>query len=385
MADLPKIVIIMPTYNEAKNIGPMIEELVGKVFPKIKGADMHLLIVDDNSPDGTGSIVNKYMEKFKNLHLLSGQKQKEGLGKAYARGMKHAMHKLRADAVMEMDSDFQHNPEEVPAMVKAYLDGADYVIGARYIKGGSIPKAWPLSRKMMSFFGNLFIRIVLIKPKLHDLTTGFRLTKVKGVLDQIDLDNLMEIKRFAYKVDLLNQTVALSKKVTEVPIHFGERKMETSKFNLKELVATFKVAIVIRLKESQRFIKFGTVGFIGYLVNAISLHYIARTGVPEAVAWAGSTELAIISNFTLNNIWTFKSEKISGIGKLVNKFIQFNGTSLGALVIQTVAGSIGVSMLGQEYRQILLPFIVVFLVLPYNYLAYNLVIWRTWRLPGKRK
>ncbi len=176
---------------------------------------MHLLVVNDlpsdgSSDDGTGDIVRKNIEKYKNLHILEDKKQ--GLGWAYIRGMKHAMSKLNADAVMEMDADFQHPPEFVKPMVEAYLDGADYVIGSRYIPGGSIPKEWAFFRKAVSFFGNLFIRIVLLKPKIHDLTTGFRLTKVKGVLDKIDLDNLMEPQRFAFKVDLLYQSIKNAKK-----------------------------------------------------------------------------------------------------------------------------------------------------------------------------
>lgn len=380
--------IIMPTYNEAENIGRMIDELVGKEFPKIKGADMHLLVVNDlpsdGSPDdGTGDIVRKNVEKYKNLHILEDKKQ--GLGWAYIRGMKYAMSKLKADAVMEMDADFQHPPEYVKPMVKAYLDGADYVIGSRYIPGGSVPKEWAFSRKAVSFFGNLFIRIVLLKPKLHDLTTGFRLTKVRGVLDKIDLDNLMEPQRFAYKVDLLYQSIKNAKKTVEVPLRFAPRTKEKSKFDTKEMIATFKVAIILGIKDKQRFIKFGTVGFIGYLINAFFLSLFPRIGFPEWASWAASTELAIISNFTLNNIWTFKLEKITGIVKILYKFLQFNLTSAGALIIQTTAGTLGVYFFGAQYRQLLLPLIVVFLVLPYNYLMYNLVIWKTWKLPWRRK
>src|SRR3972149_324885 len=177
---MDKVVIVMPAFNEAENIGPMVEELCGKEFPKIAGADMHVLVVDANSPDGTGKIVKDKQSKYKNLHLLS--KDKGGLGADYVAGFKYAMEKLSADAVMEMDADFQHPPRFVKPMVDAYLGGAEYVIGSRYISRGAGPKEWAMFRKAVSFFGNLFIRIVLVKPKIHDLTTGFRLTRVKGVL-----------------------------------------------------------------------------------------------------------------------------------------------------------------------------------------------------------
>ncbi len=375
---MEKIVIVMPAFNEAENIGRMVDQLLGEEFPKIKNAEMHLLVVDGNSPDGTGKIVADKKHNFKNLHLLS--KDKGGLGADYVAGFKYAMKELHADAVMEMDADGQHPARFVKPMVEAYLGGADYVIGSRYIKGGSVPKEWATFRKAVSYFGNLFIRIVLVKPGLHDLTTGFRLTRVKGVLDSIDLDNIMELKRFAYKVDLLYQSVKNSKKVVEVPLEFRPRTTDQSKFDPKEMISTFKVAIICGIRDKIRLIKFGTVGFIGYLFNAFGLYYFGKTGMPEWMIWMFATELAIISNFILNNFWTFKSEKISGLGKFIFKFLQFNGTSAGALGIQALFGTLGVRLFGPNSRQLLLPFIIVFLVLPYNYFMYNAIIWKTWDL-----
>ncbi|OGM10045.1 hypothetical protein A2159_00385 [Candidatus Woesebacteria bacterium RBG_13_34_9] len=375
---MDKVVIVMPAFNEAENIGRMVDVLVGEEFPKIESADMHLLIVDANSPDGTGKIVKAKQEKYKNLHLLS--KEKGGLGADYIAGFKYAVSKLNADAVMEMDADFQHPPRFVKPMVDAYLNGAEYVIGSRYIPGGSVPKEWAFFRKAVSYFGNLFIRLVLLKPKLHDLTTGFRLTKVKGVLDKIDLDNIMEPKRFAYKVDLLYQSIKNSKKTVEVPLEFAPRVAEKSKFDTKEMISTFRVALILGIKDKMRFIKFGIVGFVGYLVNASSLFLFTKLSFPGPIAWGLSTELAIISNFTWNNLWTFRKEQITGFKKIFSKFLQFNFTSLGALIIQTVAGSISDVIFGVQYRQLSLPFIIVFLVLPYNYFMYNAVIWKTWNL-----
>ena len=378
---MDKVVIVMPTFNEAENIEPMIEELLGNEFPKIDRAEMHLLVVDASSPDGTGKIVEEKMKKYENLHLLS--KEKGGLGADYVAGFKYAVDKLSADAVMEMDADFQHPPRFVKPMVDAYLAGGEYVIGSRYIPGGSVPKEWALTRRMVSFFGNLFIRIVLLKPKIHDLTTGF--TKVKGVLDKIDLDNIMEPRRFAYKVDLLYQSIKNAKKVVEVPLQFAPRTKEQSKFDTKEMIATFKVAIILGIKDKMRFIRFGTVGFLGYVVNASTLWLFTRWNFPGPLAWGLSTELAIINNFIFNNIWTFKSQKITGGGNVFKKFIQFNGTSLGALLIQTVVGSISDALVGSDKRQYALPFIILLMVLPYNYFMYNAVIWKTWKLPWAKK
>ena len=191
---MEKVVIALVALNEANNIKEMIEVLTKKEFPKID-ANMSILVIDNHSTDGMTEIVESIAKTNKNVHII--QQQNKGLGWAYVSGFKYAMKDLKADAILEMDADFQHPPRFVKPMVDAYLAGADYCIGSRYVKGGSVPKEWAFSRKFVSYFGNLFIRTVLLNFKIHDLTTGFRLTRVKGVLDKIDLDNLMDLDRFA--------------------------------------------------------------------------------------------------------------------------------------------------------------------------------------------
>jgi len=211
-----RIVVIIPTYNEAENIGRMLDALIKEEFPKIEKHEMRILVVDDNSLDGTAEIVREKMRRFKGIELLTGQK--EGLGAAYARGMKYAITKMKADAVVEMDADFQHDPKDVKRLVAAYDAGYDYVIGSRYIKGGSIPKEWAIYRKFISWAGNLFARVVLLFLKTHDVTSGFKLTRVKGFLDKVDLDNLIS-KSYAYKIHILFEVVKnRGAKVKEVPM-----------------------------------------------------------------------------------------------------------------------------------------------------------------------
>lgn len=371
---MDRVVIVMPAWNEAQNIKEMIDVLLKEEFPTIN-ADMHLLVVDNHSEDKTDEIVESASKKNKHIHLI--QQKNKGLGWAYVTGFEYAIETLKADGVLEMDADFQHPPRFVKPMVEAYLAGADYVIGSRYIKGGSVPKEWATSRKAISFFGNLFIRLCLLNFKIHDLTTGFRLARVKGVLDKIDLENLMELNRFAYKVDLLYQSLKLSKKTVEVPLAFASRTKEKSKFNYKEMISTFKVAIILGIKDKQKLIKFGIVGGTGFVINFISLRLFRKIIGIEVIAWILSTELAIISNFTLNNLWTFRNEKISGVTALVKKFLQFNLTSAGAIVIQSIAGPIGVGIVGAKWDFLVLGFVVAFLVLPYNYFMYNRFIWKT--------
>jgi dolichol-phosphate mannosyltransferase len=151
------------------------------------------------------------------------------------------------------------------------------------------------------------------------------------------------------------------------------------------MVSTFKVAIILGIKDKQRFIKFGVVGFAGFIVNFVFLRFFRGLGFTETLSWVFSTELAILNNYIFNNIWTFKSDKISGIVLHVKKFFQFNLTSAGALVIQSIFGPLGVRLIGAQYDFIVLAVVIVLLVLPYNYFMYNAIIWKTWKMPWSKK
>jgi len=381
---MDKVVIVMPAWNEAENIKEMIEVLIGTEFPKID-ADMQLLIVDNHSKDGTDKIVEEASKKYSNVHII--QQDISGLGWAYVRGFQYAIKNLKADAVMEMDADFQHPPRFVKPMVDTYLNGADYCIGSRYIKGGSVPADWALSRKAISFFGNLFIRTVLLNFKIHDLTTGFRLTRVKGVLDKINLEKLRDLDRFAYKVDLLYQSLKNSKNTVEVPLEFASRTKEKSKFNWKEMIATFTVAIILGIKDKIRFIKFGVVGFVGFLVNYLGLELFKRFGLSTYFATLLATEAAIVSNFIFNNVWTFKDKIITSFKDLIVQFLKFNFSSLFAVIVQPLIVTGATKLLGDVslVRFGALIFALVFVIVPYNYIVYNLFIWKTWKLPWAKK
>lgn len=380
-----KAVIIIPTYNEKENIGELIKKLQ-EIFKTLPSAwEMHILVVDDTSPDGTGDVVREKMKEYKNVHLFLN-KEKVGLGGAYKKAMNYTIKKFNPDVVFEMDADFQHDPNLISKFLEKIEGGADLVIGSRYIKGGSIPEFWGIFRKILSIGGNIFIRIMMLDNKIHDWTTGYRALKPWVFLKV--KDKITELKTYSFQISFLYFAKKEGAKIAEVPLNFKERWKGYSKLPaFQGSIATFWFVIKTRIVDffRSRFFKFGTVGFIGYLVNAIFLGIFSKMNFPEWGAWAASTELAIISNFTLNNLWTFKSETISGAGKLIYKFIQFNFTSTGALIIQTVLGTLGVRLFGSQYRQILLPFIVLFVVLPYNYLMYNLVIWKTWKLPWAKE
>lgn len=374
-------VVVIPTYNEAKVIGKMIEHLFEKTFPTVDNWICKLLIVDDTSPDGTFKIVQKYQEKYENLHLYLN-KEKAGIGGAYVKGFKYAMKELKADVIIEFDADFQHPPKNIPIMLKKIDEGYDYIIGSRKVKGGSNPKGWGFKRVFFSEVGGLVARFVLFFPfknffKITDPTTGLKASRVKGFVDKMDMDHLYS-QKFGYKLEFLYQMIGLGAKVTEIPLQFGLRTIGKSKISGNTAKDVFRSVFLLRWNDpfTQKFLKFGTVGFIGYLVNASLLQFISNLSPLEWLAWLLSTEAAIISNFTLNNIWTFKADKIRGLVNITKKFLQFNFTSAGALLIQTIAGTVGVYFLGEQYRQLLLPIIIVFLVLPYNWIMYNKIIWK---------
>ncbi|MGB9911251.1 MAG: glycosyltransferase [Microgenomates group bacterium] len=377
-----KIIVIIPTYNEKENIQKMIDVLEEEIFPQIKNHQMEILVVDDNSPDGTADVVKEKMKKYSNIHLSLGKKQ--GLGAAYKRGMKYAMEKMGAAAVIEFDADFQHDPRYIIDLVEKFDQGYDYVIGSRFVKGGSIPKEWSWYRKLLTIGGGLFSRFVLFFPqinKVKDVSTGLKLTRVKGVLDKVDFSQVGN--GFFYKTQILYQIVKNGAKIIEIPLKFKLREKGESKITFKEVINTFLGVIKLRLNDPTtiRFLKFAVVGFIGYIINALGLELFYRLGLSPGPAAGLGAELAIISNFTLNNLWTFSEKRITGFKRIIWKFFQFNLTSLGAVILQWLVVGILAKIFGDQWRQIYLVIAIGFFVIPYNYSMYNIFIWKTWKVP----
>lgn len=319
-----KIVVILPTYNEAENISPMIEAL-GVEFAKIDH-DMALLVVDDRSPDGTAGFVRQAMEKHGWVHLIEGEK--EGLGKAYIRGMRHANRELSADAVVEMDADFSHKPEDLPRLIAELDNGYDFVIGSRYVEGGSIPENWGFHRKLNSSVGNLVARLV-VGLRVRDCTAGFRAIR-SSILEEINLDHL-GVKGYAFQVALLNRCVRTGAKVKEVPVDFIDRVHGTSKLGIRDILEFLFNVWWIRLHNHAIFIKFGIVGVTGILVNLGFFTLILEAGASKYIASPIAIEISILWNFYLNYIWTFKWR--TSTERLRIKGLKFNAVSLVALAL----------------------------------------------------
>lgn len=211
--------IILPTYNEKENISPLINEIFS-LLPEI-----HILVVDDNSPDGTAITVEKLMVKYPNLLLLK-RPGKNGLGGAYIAGFKKLLADTEVENIFEMDADFSHNPKYLSQMLKE-AENYGLVIGSRYIKGGGIAK-WELWRKILSVGGNFYVRILLGRH-IHDWTGGFHCIKV-DYLRKVDLDKI-DLSGYAFQLGIKYALVKAGANVKEIPIIFEARRGGESKMS----------------------------------------------------------------------------------------------------------------------------------------------------------
>lgn len=323
-----KVVIIIPTYNEAENIARLIDLLQPHL--ERMGHDSHVLVVDDSSPDGTADVVRDVRERHANVHLISDKKA--GLGAAYMRGMRHALTELGAEVVYEMDADFSHKPEDVPRLMAEIDAGADFVIGSRYVTGGSIPSEWGLHRRLNSFFGNIVARYVTGIYRVRDCTAGFR--AIRGsLLRQIDLDGL-RVQGYAFQVSLLHEAVIRKAKIREIPVEFVERSVGYSKLGLRDIIEFLINACWIRFRNSRTLIKFAMVGLTGVVVNLTVFTSLLMLGVNKYLASPIAIQVSIITNFLANNYWTFRWRRTTDTLQI--KGLKFNVVSLLALLISYV-------------------------------------------------
>jgi dolichol-phosphate mannosyltransferase len=214
-----KKIVIIPTYNEKENI----EAIIRKVHSLAEPFD--ILIVDDNSPDGTGNIVKRLQQEIAGLHLLE-RKEKNGLGTAYIAGFKWSLNHTY-DFICEMDADFSHNPEDLPRLYEACRQGADMSIGSRYVTGVNVVN-WPMSRVMLSYFASKYVRAITGLP-IHDTTAGFVCYSNK-VLRTINLD-LIKFRGYAFQIEMKFTAWKHGFKLNEVPIIFTDRTLGESKIS----------------------------------------------------------------------------------------------------------------------------------------------------------
>ena len=230
-ADLGRIVVIIPTYNEILTL-PSIMSRVRASVPQA-----HVLVVDDNSPDGTGALADGLVAADDHVHVLH-RVDKAGLGAAYLAGFSWALEQ-KFDVVVEMDADGSHQPEQLPDLLAALVD-ADLVLGSRWVQGGGVEN-WPKSREILSRGGNAYTRAMLGVP-LHDATGGYRAFR-STALRSLDLDQVAS-QGYCFQVDLAWRAVQRGLRVTEVPIWFVERTAGTSKMSQRiVLEALWRVTV----------------------------------------------------------------------------------------------------------------------------------------------
>lgn len=211
--------VIIPTYNEKENVRQIIQAVLRQ------GDDFHVLIVDDGSPDGTADLVRLEQRDSERVFMIE-REGKLGLGTAYIAGMKWAL-KQGFDLIYEMDADFSHDPDDLPRLKQACLDGADVAVGSRYVRGGRLEN-WPLDRQILSYGASVYVRLITWMW-VKDPTAGFICYK-KDVLASLNLDNI-KFSGYAFQIEMKFKSYAKKFKIAEVPIVFKDREAGSSKMS----------------------------------------------------------------------------------------------------------------------------------------------------------
>lgn len=372
-----KIVHIIPTFNEKENIGRMINVLeeLGKTHKNWQTA---ILVVDDQSPDGTETEVKKFQKKFNNIYLLV--KKKEGLGKALIKGYEYSIKNLHADIVIPNDADFQWNPQDFPKLVNKIDLGYDVVVASRHIEGGKVI-GWNWFRKLNHEISNYILAWwVAGVREVKDHAGNFKAIRVKNILDKVPL-NRMKNAGFSFQLHILYELSKVGARFTEVPVEFRERqfgksKIGFNKYYLRDIVEYIRSALLIRLDRSKSFFKFCIVGGIGFIIQTIISKILIASSLNAGIAVSLGAEVAIISNFTINNVWTFSHKRINR-EKVLQHFFRFNLVSFGAIAIQGIVVAIGTHYFGIQSWFIFMVLSIVFIIIPYSYFLYNKIIWKT--------
>jgi dolichol-phosphate mannosyltransferase len=232
---MAKTLVVIPTYNEKQNIETVLERVLGA------GSDIEVVVVDDNSPDGTAELVKKAAGTNPRLHLIE-REGKQGLGTAYLRGFKFAL-ETDADLVMQMDADLSHDPKYIPDMLDAIRDH-DLVIGSRYIRGVNVVN-WPMERLILSYMANVYTRVITAMP-VHDATGGFKCFR-REVLEAIDLDDVIS-DGYCFQIEMNFRAWRRGFRIVEVPIVFVDRHSGTSKMSKRIIWEAIYKVWILRLK-----------------------------------------------------------------------------------------------------------------------------------------
>jgi len=235
---MSKGIVVIPTYNEIENI----EAIINAVF--LLKTDFHILIVDDNSPDGTSLKVVELQKHFENKLFIEIRSKKSGLGTAYVHGFKWALER-EYEYIFEMDADFSHNPKDLVKLYKACVNGADVAIGSRYSTGVNVVN-WPLSRVLLSYFASVYVKLIT-GMKIHDATAGFICYR-RSVLETIKLDKIKFIG-YAFQIEMKYRAFIRKFNIVEVPIIFTDRTKGQSKMSGSIIREAVFGVILLRIKK----------------------------------------------------------------------------------------------------------------------------------------
>lgn len=355
-----RLVVNIPTYNEKENVEEIIKKVlsIGRQMPKI---DLHILVSDGHSPDGTGDIVKRISKTNPKVHYLDVKER--GLGIGLIKGHRFAIDRLKADILAQMDGDLSHDPSTLPQMVEYINKGYDLVNGSRLIKGGKNLLGW--HRRFFTKGSALFCKLSWGVFDITEFTNSYRVFTVK-LFQKIDISKIpWRSKTYIIQPAFLYGAIKVGAKIKEIPITFKDRKNGYSKAKIVAYVIdVLRFGIKVRLERSVTFAKFLTVGSIGYLISAVALGLLNRGNIYNTkilndpilqkiptsedalkigfipidrllVASIVSIELSIIANFIFHENWTFK--KRSHDGPIIARFLKFNLTSIGSPIIQLIA------------------------------------------------
>jgi dolichol-phosphate mannosyltransferase len=339
-----KLLVVVPTYNESLNI----ELFLGTVFNNLP-QDAEVLVVDDNSPDGTAKLVeSKILEYAGRLHLLN-RPEKQGLAQAYLAAFDWGLSGAY-DTFLEIDADFSHNPKYITEMISA-IQIYDVVIGSRNIKGGGV-EGWSAVRNLVSKGGSFYSRIVLGCP-IKDLTGGFNMWR-KTALERIGLRGIIS-KGYSFQVEMKYRAYAAGCSVKEIPIIFPDRKLGKSKMSkgifLEALINIWKIKKSVNIDNRfNQFVKFATVGILGSITNLVIFFICAdNLLLPEIPVSIACFLIAVTQNYFINHKWSFKRET-AAIPVSFLMWLKFTVSSLLGLAVNVLVLKIVLSFFAVPYK-----------------------------------
>jgi dolichol-phosphate mannosyltransferase len=354
-----KVSLIIPTYNEKDNITPLVE----RISKALDGYNYEIVIVDDNSKDGTIETAEKLAARYP-LKLIVRRNEK-GLATAVIHGIKNCT----GNIVCVMDADLQHPPEKLPEMIKAIENGADMAFASRYVPGGGVPN-WGLVRRIISKGAGQISHILLPSSRrVKDPMSGFFIFKRENV----DPDKL---KPIGYKISLEILLVGRFSNVTEVPYVFEDRTAGKSKLKAKTQIDYLKhvLSLMMRTGEYKRLLKFIGVGLSGVVVNEGILALVKTLfNWNQYVRLIPGIEVSIITNFLLNDAFTFADRRMGKRSSFITRLLKFQLIALAGAFINWGIGTLLISLGVNDYLANFIGIVIAFL---WNYFLSTVWAWR---------